>query len=115
MGQIVATAVTWVLAIVVTFVLLKILDAVMGLRVSQEEEIQGLDFSQHGEEGAAFGLDNAINAGGRMVAPLVGSAVAVWFGLRSVFLVNGVIYLAAGVLAAVMLAGREQQSSPDAV
>lgn len=67
-------------------------------------------FSQHGEEGAAFGLDNAINAGGRMVAPLVGSAVAVWFGLRSVFLVNGVIYLAAGLLAAVMLAGRDNQS-----
>jgi len=30
---------------------LKILDATMGLRVSQEEETQGLDLSQHGEEG----------------------------------------------------------------
>ncbi|MBN1265678.1 MAG: MFS transporter [Anaerolineales bacterium] len=54
--------------------------------------------SLHGEEGAAFGLDNAIDAGGRMVAPLVGSAVAVWFSLRAVFLANGVIYLLAGVL-----------------
>lgn len=53
-NQIVATAITWGLAIVVTFVLLKILDATMGLRVSQEEEIQGLDLSQHGEEGYIF-------------------------------------------------------------
>ncbi len=53
-NQIVATAITWGLAIVVTFVLLKILDATMGLRVSQEQEIQGLDLSQHGEEGYIF-------------------------------------------------------------
>lgn len=50
-GQIVAVLVTYVFAAVVTFVLLKILDATMGLRVSQEEETQGLDLSQHGEEG----------------------------------------------------------------
>ena len=42
-GQIVAVVVTFVYAVVVTFVLLKILDVTMGLRVSQEEEIQGLD------------------------------------------------------------------------
>jgi ammonium transporter, Amt family len=53
-GQIVATAITWALAIVVTFALLKILDATMGLRVSQAEEIEGLDMSQHGEEGYIF-------------------------------------------------------------
>ena len=54
LNQIVATAITWGLAIVVTFVLLKILDVTMGLRVSQDEEIQGLDLSQHGEEGYIF-------------------------------------------------------------
>jgi len=32
-------------------VLPRVLDATMGLRVTQEEEVQGLDFSQHGEEG----------------------------------------------------------------
>lgn len=42
------------LAIVGTLILLKVLDAVMGLRVSQNEEIQGLDLSQHGEEGYIF-------------------------------------------------------------
>ena len=53
-GQLVAIAVTWVLAAAVTFVLLKILDATMGLRVSKEQEMQGLDVSQHGEEGYIF-------------------------------------------------------------
>ncbi len=47
-------AVTWVLAIVGTFIILKVLDATMGLRVTQQEEIQGLDLSQHGEEGYIF-------------------------------------------------------------
>jgi Amt family ammonium transporter len=50
-GQLVAAAVTWVFAGVVTFVLLKILDVTMGLRVSQDEETRGLDITQHGEEG----------------------------------------------------------------
>jgi Amt family ammonium transporter len=43
-----------VLAAVVTFVLLKVLDFTMGLRVKSDEEIQGLDQSQHGEEGYIF-------------------------------------------------------------
>jgi len=50
-GQIVAVVVTWVFALVGTFIILKGLDLTMGLRVSQEEETQGLDLSQHGEEG----------------------------------------------------------------
>ena len=53
-GQIVAVLVTWLFAIVGTFVLLKILDAVMGLRVTQQQEMHGLDVSQHGEEGYIF-------------------------------------------------------------
>ncbi|MEO8497158.1 MAG: ammonium transporter [Planctomycetota bacterium] len=53
-GQIAAVLVTFVLSIVGTFIILKVLDATMGLRVSQEEETQGLDFSQHGEEGYIF-------------------------------------------------------------
>jgi len=53
-GQIVAVLATWVFALVMTFVILKILDATMGLRVSQEGEVQGLDVSEHGEEGYIF-------------------------------------------------------------
>jgi Amt family ammonium transporter len=41
---------TWVLAAVATLVILKIADAVVGLRVSDAHETEGLDVSQHGEE-----------------------------------------------------------------
>jgi Amt family ammonium transporter len=51
LGQLAATVVTWVFAAVVTLVLLKILDATIGLRVPQDDEVRGLDLSQHGEEG----------------------------------------------------------------
>src|SRR5690606_35142081 len=53
-AQIVATLITWIFAAVATFILLKLLDATIGLRVSQEQELQGLDLSQHGEEGYIF-------------------------------------------------------------
>ena len=53
-AQIVAVLTTWTLAIVGTFVILKVLDATMGLRVNKNDEIQGLDYSQHGEEGYIF-------------------------------------------------------------
>ncbi len=54
LAQIAAVITTWILASVGTFVILKVLDAVMGLRVSREAEIEGLDVSQHGEEGYIF-------------------------------------------------------------
>jgi Amt family ammonium transporter len=54
LGQIVAVLITWALAAVTTIVILKILDATMGLRVKRDEELQGLDLSQHGEEGYIF-------------------------------------------------------------
>ncbi len=54
MGQLVAVIITWVFAAVGTLVLLKILDATMGLRVTQAQEIQGLDLSEHSEEGYIF-------------------------------------------------------------
>jgi Amt family ammonium transporter len=53
-GQLVALAVAWGMALVGTFVILKVLDAVLGLRVPREAEIEGLDLSQHGEEGYIF-------------------------------------------------------------
>ncbi len=54
MGQLVAVGVTMVYAAVVTLILLKLIDVTLGLRVSQEAEIQGLDLSEHGEEGYIF-------------------------------------------------------------
>ena len=47
--QIIAVLATWVYAGVVTFVLLKLIDITIGLRVTEEEEAEGLDATQHGE------------------------------------------------------------------
>jgi Amt family ammonium transporter len=44
----------WVYSFVVTLIILKILDWTMGLRVTEEHEINGLDLSQHGESGYSF-------------------------------------------------------------
>jgi ammonium transporter, Amt family len=50
-AQIVTVCIAWGLAVAGTFVILKVIDAVMGLRVSREAETEGLDLSQHDEEG----------------------------------------------------------------
>jgi len=51
LNQAVGVLVAWGLAIVGTLIILKIVDKLIGLRVSEDEESQGLDLSQHGEEG----------------------------------------------------------------
>jgi Amt family ammonium transporter len=51
LNQLAGVAIAWVLAIVGTLVILKVVDLTVGLRVAEEQEIQGLDLSQHGEEG----------------------------------------------------------------
>ncbi len=49
--QLLASGVSVVYAFVLTFVILKVLDAVMGLRVESDVEQVGLDLELHGEEG----------------------------------------------------------------
>jgi Amt family ammonium transporter len=51
--QIEVTGTVALYTFVVSFVLCKVIDAVMGLRVSEETETRGLDISLHGEEGYA--------------------------------------------------------------
>ena len=53
-GQVAAVAVTWGFSIVATVLILLVLNAVVGLRVSQGDETLGLDQSEHGEEGYIF-------------------------------------------------------------
>jgi Amt family ammonium transporter len=53
-NQIVGCIIAWVLAIVGTLIILKVVDAVIGVRVSKEQEIEGLDTSMHNEEGYIF-------------------------------------------------------------
>lgn len=50
-NQLIGTGIAWGLAIVGTLIILKICDMTLGLRASAEEETEGLDLSQHGEEG----------------------------------------------------------------
>jgi Amt family ammonium transporter len=54
-NQAIGCAIAWVLAIVGTLIVLKICDALIGLRVSVSQEIEGLDVSLHGEE--AYNLE----------------------------------------------------------
>ena len=49
--QFVAVVVTWIFAFLMTIVILKILDWTMGLKVSDEDEVRGLDVTQHSETG----------------------------------------------------------------
>ena len=55
-NQLVGVLVAWGFALVGTFVLLKITDLITGIRVSEADEIEGLDITQHGEE--AYNLES---------------------------------------------------------
>ena len=55
-NQLVGVLMAWVFALVGTLVLLKIVDKLTGLRVLEEQEIEGLDITQHGEE--AYNLES---------------------------------------------------------
>jgi ammonium transporter, Amt family len=55
-NQLVGVLISWGFAIVGTIVLLKITDMITGVRVSETEEIEGLDITQHGEE--AYNLES---------------------------------------------------------
>lgn len=74
-NQAIATVITWAIAAVGAFILLKIVDLVLGLRVSESDEFDGLDISQHGERG--YNLEEEF--GGTVMdggSPVMGGAVA---------------------------------------
>jgi len=50
-AQLIGVVATVAYTAVLTFVILKILDAIMGLRVDEQSEIEGLDLAQHDERG----------------------------------------------------------------
>jgi Amt family ammonium transporter len=54
LNQAVGVIIAWVLAIVGTLIILKIVDVTIGLRVTEDDEVQGLDLTQHGEEGYSW-------------------------------------------------------------
>ncbi|OGP53761.1 MAG: ammonia channel protein [Deltaproteobacteria bacterium RBG_13_52_11] len=49
-----AVAVTWIFAFIMTLIILKVVDMIVGLRVTDEDEERGLDISQHNETGYSF-------------------------------------------------------------
>jgi ammonium transporter, Amt family len=55
-NQLIGVVTAWLFALVGTFVLLKVVDLVTGVRVPEEHEIEGLDITQHGEE--AYNLES---------------------------------------------------------
>ena len=56
-------------------------------------------YTQCGEEGAVYGLDNSINSGARALAPMIGVSIAMWLGFRAVFGAISLLYLTAAMLA----------------
>jgi Amt family ammonium transporter len=55
LNQAEGAGIAWGLAIVGTLVILKVVDLLLGIRVSADQEVEGLDLSMHGEEG--YNLD----------------------------------------------------------
>jgi Amt family ammonium transporter len=70
--QVIAVVATIAYSFIVTFILLKVLDVTMGLRVTEEEELSGLDASQHGER--AYMLDGGATYAGIPVTPEAGGS-----------------------------------------
>jgi Amt family ammonium transporter len=52
--QFISVAATWIFAFVMTSIILKVVDWIIGLRVTDEDEERGLDISQHNETGYSF-------------------------------------------------------------
>lgn len=64
-------------------------------------------YTQPGEEGSVYGIDNSIVAGARAAAPLAGSAIAYWFDLRATFVATAVVFLLVAFLSFTRLPKRE--------
>jgi len=59
--QLAGIGATWGYSFFMTFAILKVLDLVMGLRVTHEEELVGVDMSQHGERAYAEALLSSVD------------------------------------------------------
>ena len=58
LNQLTGVVIAWVIAIVGTLIILKVVDLLIGLRVPEEDEAEGLDLTQHGEEGYHWGTSS---------------------------------------------------------
>lgn len=69
-------------------------------------------YTEPGEEGAVYGLDNSIVAGARAVAPLVGSMIALYFGLRGTFAATAVLFALVAITAYIYLPEEDAAQQP---
>jgi Amt family ammonium transporter len=67
--QIIAVLSTWIFAFIGSLILLKIVDLIIGLRVEDEQEIMGLDLSQHNESAYALGIAGTAGFGAGLSMP----------------------------------------------
>jgi ammonia channel protein AmtB len=79
MNQLIAVALTILLSVVATVIILKVVDLLIGLRVSEEDELRGLDLSQHSEE--AYNMDVEIMSLGSSAHETVQNRTAAAGGL----------------------------------
>jgi DHA1 family multidrug resistance protein-like MFS transporter len=56
-------------------------------------------YTEHGEEGAVYGLENSIMAAARTISPLLGAVMADVFGLHSLFVVAAALLLGMAIIA----------------
>lgn len=59
--QFVASAATFAFSFVLSFAIAKVIDKLVGLRVSSEDEDEGLDYSQHAETAYSFGSTGSMD------------------------------------------------------
>jgi MFS transporter, DHA1 family, multidrug resistance protein len=71
-------------------------------------------YTPPGEEGVVYGLDNSISAAARAAAPLLGAGVAVWFGLRGIFIAAAIVLLASAAIVLRLLPERPPATLPAA-
>ncbi len=69
-------------------------------------------YTEPGEEGSVYGIDNSIVAGARAVAPLVGSVIAYWFDLRATFVATAVVFLLVALLTVLRLPAEKTAPLP---
>jgi ammonium transporter, Amt family len=76
LNQLIASGIAISMAMIGTFIILKVVDLIIGVRVTGEEESVGLDLSQHGEEGYNFDLDlvPSMHTGEEVISPSFAAA-----------------------------------------
>jgi len=66
-----------------------------------------------GRQGAVYGVNTTIVAGANALAPMLGASVAIWWGLRSIFVVASGLFVVADVVAVRLLSAPGPQAVPD--